>query len=150
MLVLPSRIEVQLSDSRGRPLPTPDILIGLNLLVDGRYYYGNLVGLTNSHGTAAISREELEQRFKVDQARFPMDYKVPLDDCDPIIEVLVMSASEVAQARESVTADYSISAEIRDAYERARNDEATPALARVWANVADGERLLVTVVTGAP
>jgi hypothetical protein len=148
MLILPSRIEVRLKDVRDRPLALPDILVGINFLVDGRYYYGNLVGLTDQHGIAAVQRDDLERRFQIDRVRFPMDYKVPLERCDSIIELLVMTGDEVARARQSIVADYAISPDIREAYDRARNCEVAPALVRVQLTIADGHGLQIGLVTG--
>lgn len=155
MLLLPRRVEVRLKDIRDRPLAAADILIGLNLLVEGRYYYGNLVGLTNDQGHAVVLGQELETRFDIDRARFPMDYKVGLDGCDSTIEVQILSESEVETARRSIAADYSIAPSIRDLYDQARNERVAPALARVQVSSAMAQDLVIDlttyrVVTGLP
>ena len=54
MLRLPARIEARLADVQGHALRASDILIAPNILVDGRYYYGNLVGLTTRDGVASM------------------------------------------------------------------------------------------------
>jgi hypothetical protein len=148
MLIVPIRIAVCLKDVRGEALKAPNILIGINFLVNGQYYYGNLIGLTDDRGIATITGAQLEKRFSVDQARFPADYKVSLERCDSDIELFVMAADEVATAWQSVTEDYSVAPEIRDAYACAQNGMMQASLARVPANVTKGEALVVGLTTG--
>lgn len=123
------------------------VLVALNTLVDGRYYYGNLVGLTDMGGSASIERHELDLRFAADQGMFPMDYKVPLDECDPFIEVSLMSRSELAEARAAVASSSFVSEDIRNAYAAARNELYRPSRARVWADLPKQSLLLVTLTT---
>jgi hypothetical protein len=52
MLRLPQQIRVQLQDVSGRNLAAADVLIAINLLLAGRYYYGNILGLTNANGAS--------------------------------------------------------------------------------------------------
>ena len=47
----------------GGSIPAADILVGINLLVSDRYYYGNLLGLTDAAGVAIITRDELELAY---------------------------------------------------------------------------------------
>src|SRR5205823_5564666 len=113
MLRLPSRIHAQLADVSGHSLAAADVLIALNILVEGRYYYGNLLGLTNRSGVASIARDELDLRFASDRANYPMDYKVALEECDPQIELAVLSEREIDQAKDAVAASPTISPDIR-------------------------------------
>lgn len=123
------------------------ILLALNTLVDGRYYYGNLVGLTDEHGSASVERHELDLRFAADQGMFPMDYKLALDECDPFIEVSLMSQNELADARAAVASSSFISDDIRNAYAAARNERYRPSRTRVWADMPKQSLLLVTLTT---
>lgn len=146
MLRLPARIEAHLEHLSGGSLPAADILVGINLLVSGRYYYGNLLGLTDSSGMASVSRDELELRFAADRAMYPMDYKVELGACDSFIEVFILSAEQIARAREAIAAS-PVSYDIDEAYQRARNAAFTPTLARVWANLPGEQALMVHLTT---
>lgn len=143
MLRLPSRIDVQLVDSYGMQVSEVNILVAVNLLVSTRYYYGNLVGLTDSAGKASITSEALERRYASDQARFPMDYKLELVQCDSMIDVVLLSEAEVADAKQAIASDFSISPAIRDMYSRARNAQFAPALRRVHADSSSGDPLTI-------
>ena len=135
MLRLPGRVAVQLQDVRGRPLAAPDVLIAINVLHAGRYYYGNLVGLTDSNGRAELTRDELDLRFVADKVSYPMDYTIELEDADPLIEVALLSEQEIAEARAAVDSSPSISREIGASYHRARNASFTPGTLRFWADL---------------
>jgi hypothetical protein len=153
VLHLPGRVTVQLQDVRGRPLAASDVLIAINLLHEGRYYYGNLLGLTDSRGRAELTRHELELRFVADKVSYPMDYKIELEDADPLVEVALLSHQEIAEAMAAVESSPSVSPDIRLCYYRARNAYFTPATLRFWADlpgVAVAELTLTTSARGAP
>ena len=135
MLRLPGRISVQLQDVEGRPFAAPDVLIAVNVLLAGRYYYGNLVGLTGPSGLAEITRDELDLRFAADRVAYPMDYKVELTAADPLLEVILLSDQEMADARDALTGSGAVSADIRACYDKARNASFAPASTRFWADL---------------
>jgi hypothetical protein len=147
MLRLPTRIEVQLTDTAGRPLREPALLIGINILSDGRYYFGNLIGLTNDSGVAAIEGVELELRYQEDRSRYPMDYKLELADCDELIEIVLLSAEELKQARDAVEEAAGIAHSIRTQYAAARNEKFSSALVRVSGDAPQGNSLKVSLPT---
>jgi len=147
MLTLPRRIVVQLRDSSGCPLELRDVLIGINLLVDSRYYYGNLIGLTTASGMASIEGTVLTERFEADQARFPMDYKVALQDCDSNVDIMIMTQEDIEQAIGAIVDDFSISPEIRDTYITASNSSVAAANARIDVGVALGREVVVNLTT---
>ena len=146
MLRLPTRIDVQLYDTAAQPLNERDILIAVNLLVEGQYYYGNLIGLTDDNGLAKIEGIELEMRFIDDRLKYPMDYKVDINDCDEMIELLILSAEEVEVASDAISAQGSPSSHVRASYSRARNWLVAPGLARIAADSPNGE-VLRTILT---
>lgn len=49
------------------------VLVAIDFGVDGRYYYGTLVGLTDVNGVARATREEIERDFSENQRFFLMD-----------------------------------------------------------------------------
>lgn len=147
MLRLPARIEVRLTDLSGRALGAPQVLIGLNVLLNGRYYYGNLVGLTDDAGVARLRRDELDLRFASDRADYPMDYKVQLEDCDPLIEVVLISESEFAEASQATSSNPAVSSDIRASYAAARNSSYAPAVVRFWADLPKQQCVVVSLPT---
>ena len=123
------------------------MLIAVNLLVEGSYYYGNLIGLTNRSGLVAISGDELEKRYRADQARFPMDYRLELIECDDLIEICLLSNAEIKAASEGIAEASDIAPEIRDAYVRARNALFSPALLRAIGDTDNDGTLRVALTT---
>ena len=118
-MILPNRIEVQLVAPLGAS--AHDLLVALDLRYDGRYYFGTLVGLTDSAGYVCISREEIERAFKEDQRLFPMYYRVPLSECDAEAIVRVEGGREFMRRRTELDYPF-ISAETRAVWQRARNE----------------------------
>ena len=137
MLRMPNEMHVQLIDTRGRALEVANILIGINTLVEGRYYYGNLVGLTDRTGSATASGPSIERDFHRDRASYPMDYRIDLDQCDDELEFLILSPEELEEARSAVSDDFTINAQVRESYARALNQLVKPALKRVRVVNAD-------------
>lgn len=149
MLTLPRRITAQLVDPSGRHLAIRDVVIAINLLVQGRYYYGNVLGLTGPSGAVGLDRDELALRFASDQSLFPMDYKVDLEECDPMLEVTIMSSEEVEAALKGMVESKIGSPAIRADYERSRNAAVQPALSRVWGDLPGAGTLTVLLTTNA-
>lgn len=147
MLRLPTRIEAHLTDTAGHALREPAVLVAVNLLSHGRYYFGNLIGLTNENGVAVIEGVELELRYLDDRARYPMDYKLELSDCDELIEVVLLSGAELVQAREAMAQGSDVASSIRSQYGTARNDGFTPAVVRLIGDAPHGSSLKVFVTT---
>lgn len=148
MLRLPTRLAASLLDVGGQPLAAADILVGINMLVEGRYYYGNLLGLTDGSGAVSIARDEIELRFAADRAMYAMDYKVDADDCDPLIEVFILSAAQIVAALEAIAAS-PVSYDVDEAYRRARNAEFAPSIVKVWADLPKVPTLVVKLTTFA-
>jgi hypothetical protein len=71
---LSNRIAVQLVQPDGGRSGLPDILVALDTFVAGRYYFGTLVGLTDTAGMVMIEGEELARDFRRNQQLFPMGY----------------------------------------------------------------------------
>jgi hypothetical protein len=131
MMTLPEIIEARLVDEAGQPLRAANVLVGINFLAEGRYYYGNILGLTNDEGRISIRGEALERRYLGDRRRFPMDYKLELVECDNQFELAVLSAQEVDQGREALKDDPLANPEMLTAYVRAKNGRYQPGLVRV-------------------
>jgi len=147
MLQLPRSVSVKLVDPQGTPLAEPDVLVGINLLSSGRYYYGNLVGLTDSQGVAIVTGDELEARYRADQAEFPMDYKLELIECDANIELVLLSDREIEDALNAIDALSIPSRALRSVYARARNAEFTSALQKIEGSWRDEEEIICSLLT---
>lgn len=147
MLRLPIRIEAQLTDTAGRELREPAVLIGINILSNGQYYFGNLIGLTNNAGVAGIEGVELELRFLDDRSRYPMDYKIDLPDCDELIELMVLEAGDIRRASEAMEEGEVLAPIVRSQYAAARNSNFVPSLIRVIGDSQHGTPLKVYLTT---
>jgi hypothetical protein len=79
------------------------------------------MGLSDAAGKAQITREKLEADFLENQQLFPMDYREPLDQCDPVIEIRVRGGDEFVAAKENLDANSMVEAHVREAYARAAN-----------------------------
>lgn len=147
MLRLPQSIRVQLVDPAGNALRESNVLIGINLLSHGNYFYGNLIGLTDSRGVAVVSGEELEARYRSDQVAFPMDYRLELIECDSSIEISLLNDREIQDALRSLDALPIPSSEPQSAYEAARNAQFEESLQRVAGDSKDHEALTCFLTT---
>lgn len=147
MLNLPAQISVQLVDGGGKPLRQNNVLVGLNLLRNGRYYYGNLIGLTSTSGTVTISGVEIERRYLRDQLLYPSDYKLELVECDSDIEVLLLSGADIERAREGIRENDQLEPFVPTSYARARNRDFRPTLARVSTEARTQRELYVYLTT---
>lgn len=147
MLRLPQRIRVRLRGASGELLAADRVLIAINIFKGGRYYYGNLLGLTGADGCAELSRDELQRRFLADRAQFPMDYRVPLQDADPVIEVVLMAPDEIGGATAALRGMPQGAPEVIGLYEASRNSEYQPAAHRFAADLPGGDVVVADLTT---
>lgn len=141
MLRLPTSISVRLLDQSGLPLHERDVLIAINILQRGAYYYGNLVGLTDPSGVATVRGDEIDARYRSDCKVFPMDYRLELIECDSMIEVVILSPKEINDALVALDAVAIAEPQLRAQYLRARNREFDPALLRLEGDSVSGDAL---------
>lgn len=78
------------------------VLVAIDFGVDGRYYYGTLVGLTDVNGVARATREEIERDFSENQRFFLMDLRLPLRKCDPIAVIHIEGGDGFIERRSGV------------------------------------------------
>jgi hypothetical protein len=98
------------------------IVVALHLSQDGRPYYGTLLGVTDERGTVTKSFESILTEFSEDRKRFPMDYKEPLERCDPWIDIVVRGGREFMEHALTVQTSPFVDDEVREAYRTARNE----------------------------
>jgi hypothetical protein len=145
MLTLPKSIAVQLVDGAGVRLEEPDVMVHIHIFVAGQYYFGSILGLTDERGLASIRSAELEEHFEEDRQLFPMDYKVPLRECDSAIEIIVRGAKEAAMLRDANGASPFMSSNSKELLERARNREFLSTSLHVDVKTRIGDRMIVAL-----
>jgi hypothetical protein len=118
---IPRRIEVELIRGDSSQEPLLGILVAIDTQVDGRYYFGTLVGLTDTSGVAVVEGEALERDFRHNQALFPMDYRVPLSDCDPQVAIRIQGGEEFLEAQAAARDNAFMNADDRARWAQARN-----------------------------
>ena len=133
MLAFPPEIRVTLLEE-GQGDGYPGILVSCNFFWHGRYYFGTTVGTTDGSGRTQLKRDQLELDFRENQRLFPMDLKVQLDNCDPLIEVVVRGGAEFSALRDAVERNPLVTPRARAAYAGARNAMVESASSRVVAD----------------
>ena len=103
MTSFPSSIEVQLHAEGDAPIA--NMLVVLEVNHQGRYYYGTHLGLTDLRGRVHTAWENVAHDFAADRRTFVMDYRVPLDDCDPDAVVRVDGGKEFEVRRTQLLAE---------------------------------------------
>jgi len=121
MFILPKRIDATILDETTGSSLSPDILVAFRLLVGGRVYYAGLMGLTDQDGNVRLTQEQLEQQFRENQQAFPMDYRIPLGDCDPTLRIVVCGGAEFEEMRRQAVDTRWVTPKVRAMYERAIN-----------------------------
>ncbi|HWZ59309.1 MAG TPA: hypothetical protein VNW46_10055 [Gemmatimonadaceae bacterium] len=121
MLSLPAVIAVQLTLPNAAGISLHDILVAFDFQWHGHYYYGAWVGLTDASGMAQTTRESVGQAFAENRALFPMDYKVPLEECDSRVRVLVTGNQDYVDRRRMAESSRLVTREALGVYTRARN-----------------------------
>lgn len=141
MTIFPEVLEATVLNDKGQGLA--DILVSVGTFWSGHYYYGRVMGLTDRHGIVSLTRHQLEHGFQQAQASFPMDLKVPLEQCDPAIEISLRGGAEFRDARRGVMTNGLAGSDVKRIYDRARNEQFRTTARRV--DLADGLLSKVTV-----
>jgi hypothetical protein len=128
MLDLPSEIVVELRSDEAN---VGNLLIALDVLRSGHYYFGGVIGLTDSRGRISFSRESIENAFEENRREFPMDYRIPLREADPEIDVVVPGGSEFRQAQVTALSSALTSEPSKRIWSLAENHSIESAKARV-------------------
>ena len=151
VLVLPAEMRFRLK-SKGSVRSLAGLLVSINTYSDGRYYFGGARTLTSQAGTAVLSRSEVEEVFQASRELFPMDYRVPLDACDPLIEIIVLGGDEFIKARAAAISSPLVLTKWKDLWTLARNESVRTARKMVPVPpVEDGQDILaIDVEVGTP
>jgi hypothetical protein len=119
-LNIPDEIVVSVESDDPGLAPIGDLLVAADFQLDGRYYYGALLGLTDTKGVLRRTREDLLDGFFENQRTFPMDYKVSLEDCDGVVTLRIPGGHSFVEALKTVE-DGLVRPEWRQDYLKARN-----------------------------
>ena len=137
MLSLPAVVRVKLvPETDAALLQREAILVQIRFTSGGDYYYGGAIALTDNGGCATWRREVIERNFSLNQHLFPMDYKVNLEDCDSVVQIVARGGAEFMGARASALASSLTAPEARDMWSRARNESIATARTSVDLNRA--------------
>lgn len=99
-------IHIQLLDETGAPLPAENIIVHIEFFTNGNYRYGFEAGRTDKKGRLVVSYDELEHRRLSLSSEFLMDYNTKLDECDPIIKIVILSEEELRSRQRKVLRFY--------------------------------------------
>jgi hypothetical protein len=120
MLRLPAIVEAKVLTSDGRPVE--DLLVSVATLWKGNNYYGSVMGLTDHLGEVRLTRDQFLRDFEEDRRTFPIDFKLPLDECDPALEIIVRGGAEFRELKASIETSTLVDPDVPPLYARARND----------------------------
>jgi hypothetical protein len=93
-------IELQLVDENCQPLQLGNVMIDIHLFLGGDLRYRFIAGRTTKEGKLSISYEDLDHTRKDMGEMYLMDFNSPLDDCDPLVRVLIYSERELIERRD--------------------------------------------------
>ena len=134
MLLVPRIITVQLMLPGHPPHELRDVLVSVMTYLNGGPYYGDTVGLTDFRGFAQMKGSTLMNDFEKESRAFPMDYRVPVAECDAFLEIIVRGGQEFVRHRATVGQSSMVSQDVRTLYRKARNELFTSAAQRVPMN----------------
>jgi hypothetical protein len=115
----PRRIALRVIPSQGLSF-ADGILVALQLYSGRRPYYGTLMGLTDAQGMVERSFLEIESDFRHDQTLFLMDFRVPLDQCDPRIDLEIQGGGDFIDHVQAIASNPLVTPEARAQYATAR------------------------------
>jgi hypothetical protein len=141
-------IEVEVVAENG--IAVASVRVALELLHDGRHYYGAEVGLTDLTGCTRLERAALERMFAEDRRLFPMDYRVPLEQCDAEAAVRVDGGADFAARRATALASSLISRDAARMWQLAANESVRPARAAVRLDLPNKDGIVHARLTIRP
>ena len=145
MLRLPKIVEARVRTSDGELVE--DLLVSVAALWKGNNYYGSVMGLTDDLGQVRLTRDQFLSDFEEDRRTFPMDLKLPLDECDPALEIIVRGGAEFRELKQSIEASTLIDPDVPPLYARARNERFRTSRQRLdlTGNLPDAVRIEIAI-----
>jgi|SRR6185437_5564739 len=99
-------IEIQLAATTGEPLCLADVVVEVHFFTNGQYRYAFKVGRTDQAGHLRVSYREIESIRRRNALENLMDYNTKLDDCDPIVKIVVPSEAHLRNQYDSALRGY--------------------------------------------
>ncbi len=99
-------IRVQFSTKDGKPLQIGDIMLLIQFSKDGNYCYEFEIGRTDISGRLIVSYGEVEKRRSACAEEFPAEFSTRVEECDPVVKILVPSERELAARMRKFNEDY--------------------------------------------
>jgi hypothetical protein len=142
---LPDLLTVTLQPSGPIEGGLGEILVALDINTEGRYYYGSVVGVTDSAGRVSIRGAQLDAEFVGECRNFPMDYKVPLAECDDVVLIHVQGGLDFLMARQRVAESSWVTDRARQAWMQARNGVVLPSQVSVDMRVTSATAVVLPI-----
>jgi hypothetical protein len=119
MLNLPAAFAIEL---KGDPLDIGRILVAGELFHNGSYYFGGILALTDAAGHVTFSRDSIVGSFESNRSLFPMDFRVPIEECDSTVWFSLRGKEEFAVARRNALAASMTSTAAKEMWSSAGNE----------------------------
>jgi hypothetical protein len=123
MLNLPAAFAIEL---KGEPTDIDRILVAGELFHTGRYYFGGILALTDAAGHVTFSRDSIVGAFEENQRLFPMDFRVPIEECDSTVWFVLPGKDEFAVARRNALVSSMASTATKEMWRSAGNERIKP------------------------
>jgi hypothetical protein len=99
-------INIQLTTGENKPFPIHDVLVLINLFTGGTYRYGFVAGRTDKEGRLNVSYDDLEKLRRANAQEFLMDCNTKLEDCDPLVQIVVPSVEDLLARKAKVLENF--------------------------------------------
>ncbi len=101
-------LEVRLVGRTGEPVGLSNVLVELHFYMNGNYRYAFKIGRTDQAGDLRVTFEDIEGFRSNHALQHLMDYNTRLEDCDPLVRVVIPSQEELNQQYRTVMKSYQV------------------------------------------
>ena len=149
-LHLPAELAVTVITDDPAVTDLADILVNADFYLEGRYYYGDLLGLTDPAGQLLVPKRHILEGFRESQLGGIMDYKVPLDRCDANATIRIPGGGDFRFNQLLVPGSAHISNWAQDIWARARNVDLAPVSATLLLDAPRAQAAVTVTVRSGP
>lgn len=86
--------------ANGEPAPIANVIVDVYFHLNQRQRYGLRGGVTGPQGRLSLTYEDLERSRRRNAEHQPWDYRTRIEECDPLVRVVVPSKADLARAYE--------------------------------------------------
>ena len=140
-------IEIQLTDANGTALNLANVLLDAVLYVQGHTRYRFHAGVTNARGCLLLTFDALDKERLKNQAFSIMDYNTPLQECDPLVDLVVPSPSELQLRQEAIRTWFPDDVDALESIRVSNNEKVVCETVRVHINIAGSPNVLSAPIT---